>query len=207
MLTGGAWDLKVPVWDQNRFSDVAGGLVQISGKLPISSEAPDDTDVGSEIKQRKRSKPIGILHLFQSEANWKPPISKTKASHPAKIASPNHARLAHSQKVINSIVVPRKQSEPSKIVQFQARTHDKKRTLHRRKKLSPVTLLRAYENTILIKDQGHFADERELASLKSTSNGLRCAVALRSSQPSDLSRLIVNVTEGRKIRSGGGRRG
>ncbi len=170
----------------NSFSDVAGGLVRDSGKLPANSE-PVDVD-GVHIlpfdhpRTKSIPKPIGILHLFQTEAAWKQlavqknvhtiNLKTRKLKHPAHA---EHNKYVASAPIVRTLIsknaVPAITDISDRQTNFVPSVQIRKR--NRGKYLSPMTVLRAYENSILIKNKGHLADERELQSLKSTAHGLR----------------------------------
>ena len=131
------------------------------------------------------------MHLFQSEAAWKPapeirkPHSaasrKRKETDQFQIG-PLEKQVVASQGIFLDSLIPNCRSMMTNLPKLKS---PKRRALmakfpklksHHR--LSTVTLLRAFENSILINKQGHFPDERELESLKTTSKGLRCVHSL-----------------------------
>jgi hypothetical protein len=197
LALGRTLDLTVPVRAVNSFSDVAGGLVQDSGKSPVDFESFDGVNVlpSHHPRAKRDPKPIGILHLFQTEAAWKPPVQShephvvqktnlkiNKLKHIAQVQRPDTKNIAAGRPRLpvraldSKRYLPAMIDSPSRPPRIASAIQNRKRNIRKRSKnLSPLTLLRAYENSILIKNNGHLADERELQSLKSTSRGLRWA--------------------------------
>jgi hypothetical protein len=172
LVSTNIWDLKVPSFAAHEYSDIGGGLVRASGRVPVDSilNPVDMTQIPSETRKSPEKKPVGLLHLFESEAAWKMQKSKTARGHPRP------QKLGLKNVKLNSPSAPKLlpvQNPSQRPIRRAIMASPKPQKRHVRKRLSTVTLLRALENSILIKQQGHFPDERELQSLQSTSKGLR----------------------------------
>ena len=66
LINGGFWDLKVPSNAVNEYSDVGGGLVRASERVPEYSEAGtfDISQMDYERHKSKAKKPVGITCIY-----------------------------------------------------------------------------------------------------------------------------------------------